>query len=167
MYSYVWWAIAINWVLAFATPAGLPTARAVEAASSDLPADVQPMVRLINEQRAAAGLAPLVEHPVLASCADQYSETLAKQGGLSHTGPDGSNPGQRMQRCGYNWRHYGENLAAGQHDAAEAVAAWMSSPSHRRIMLSPRLHEIGVGYTYRENDPALYVEYYVLHLGTR
>jgi len=155
------------WAIVLAAPLDTKTVAAMGAATNELPADVQPMVRLINQHRTAAGLAALPEHSILAACADRYSEQLAEQGRLSHIGTDGSNAGTRLHRCGYQWRHYGENLAAGQHDAAEAVAAWMASPSHRRIIMSPKLREIGVGYTYRENDPARYVEYYVLMFGTR
>lgn len=168
MKRYIRWAIAAGACIIALT--GGILARNVEAGARiapELPDDIQPMVRIINDHRRAAGLAPLVEQQQLTTCADRYSEILADQGRLSHTAPDGSNAGQRLRRCGYQWRHYGENLAAGQQDAAEAVAAWMASPSHRHIILSPRLREIGVGYTYRANDPARYVEYYVLAFGTR
>ncbi len=132
-----------------------------------LNAEMQRIVELVNLRRAEAGIGPVTVDPVLMSCAQQYSETQAAMGRLSHTGPDGSTPGQRLRRCGYNWRHFGENLAAGYVNADEVVAAWMASPGHRKNILNPRVREIGLGYTHRPNDPNYYYDYYVMELGVR
>ncbi len=128
---------------------------------------MQRIVELINQRRREARLAPLAVHHTLTTCAQQYSGVQANQGGINHTGPDGSNPGQRLTRCGYRWRHYGENLAAGQVSAEEVVAAWMASPGHRRNILNAKVREIGIGHSHRAGDPNHYYDYYVMAVGTR
>jgi uncharacterized protein YkwD len=138
-----------------------------KAANARLNSQMQRIVELVNARRAEAGIGPVAVDPVLMSCAQQYSETQAAMGRLNHTGPDGSTPGQRLRRCGYNWRHFGENLAAGYVNADEVVAAWMASPGHRKNILNPRVREIGLGYTNRADDPNYYYDYYVMELGIR
>jgi uncharacterized protein YkwD len=138
-----------------------------KTSAAPLNAQMQRIVELVNQQRRQAGLAPVSVNPTLMSCAQQYSSVQAGMGRLSHTGPDGSTPGQRLRRCGYNWRHFGENLAAGYVNADEVVAAWMASPGHRKNILNPRVREIGLGYTNRADDPNYYYDYYVMELGIR
>lgn len=138
-----------------------------QPATARLNSKMQRIVELVNIRRAEAGIAAVAVDPVLMSCAQQYSETVAAMGKLSHTSPDGSTPGQRLRRCGYNWRNFGENLAAGYADADQLVAAWMASPSHRKIILNPKVREIGLGYTNRASDPNYYYDYYVMETGTR
>ncbi|HEX6293308.1 MAG TPA: CAP domain-containing protein [Herpetosiphonaceae bacterium] len=147
-----------------AAPAAQPSADKAQARRT---ATLQRIVELVNLRRREAGLAPLTVHATLAACAQQYSAVQARQGAINHTGPDGSNPGQRLTRCGYRWRHYGENLAAGYVSAEEVVAAWMASPGHRRNILNGKVREIGLGHTYRASDPGQYYDYYVMELGTR
>jgi uncharacterized protein YkwD len=67
---------------------------------------------------------------------------------LSHTGSDGSDPGQRITRAGYIWRTYGENVAAGYTTPESVVAGWMQSDGHRANILNPAFRDIGVGYAY-------------------
>jgi Uncharacterized protein with SCP/PR1 domains len=43
----------------------------------------------------------------------------------------------------------GENIAYGQHSAAEVVQDWMNSPSHRRNILDCSFTRIGVGFDRR------------------
>lgn len=142
--------------------------RAALAAPPDAPsAAMQRIVDLVNQRRAEAGLRPVTVNPILSSCAQQYSDVQAAQGGINHIGPDGSNPGQRLTRCGYRWRYYGENLAGGFANPDEVMTAWMNSPSHRKVIMNPRYREIGLGFAHRDNDPGGYYDYFVMELGTR
>jgi uncharacterized protein YkwD len=162
--------IAILVLALFALVVPLQSAAASSGArqsSASLNSQMQRVVELVNQRRAENGIGPVRVDPVLMACAQQYSEIQAAMGRLSHTGPDGSTPGQRLRRCGYQWRHFGENLAAGFVDADELVAAWMASPGHRKNILNPRVREIGLGYTQRANDPNYYYDYYVMELGIR
>ena len=125
------------------------------------------VIELINQERAAARLAPLSIHPVLMAEAQRFSGVQAELGMLSHRGIDNTTAGQRLTRAGYRWSFYGENLAAGQDTPEAAVAGWMASPSHRATMLNPKAREIGIGLTIREDDPSGYVNYWVMEVGRR
>lgn len=139
----------------------------MRSSSAAANAQIQRIVELVNQRRQEAGLAPVRVNATLASCAQQYSDVQAAQSAINHTGPDGSNPGQRLKRCGYTWKHYGENLAAGYVDANEVMTAWMNSPGHRKNIMNGKLKEIGIGFAHRDNDPGQFFDYYVMELGTR
>jgi len=83
---------------------------------------------LVNQQRAAAGLAGLTWNGTLAESANiRASEIVVK---WAHTRPDGSEwwtAGAQMQM--------GENLAYGQSSASQVVAEWMASPGHAANIL--------------------------------
>jgi uncharacterized protein YkwD len=148
----------------FAAPTPQPNHERAQARQN---AQLQRIVELINLRRREARLAPLTVNQTLTTCAQRYSQAQAGQSAINHTGPDGSTPGQRLTRCGYKWKHYGENLAAGYVTAEEVVAAWMASPGHRRNILHSKVREIGLGHTYRANDPGQYYDYYVMEVGAR
>jgi uncharacterized protein YkwD len=71
---------------------------------------------------------------------------------FSHVSPGGGDLADRAGRAGYalrrcSWR-VGEILAWGvgpRSTAAGTVQAWMDSPGHRRILISRRYGEIGLG----------------------
>jgi uncharacterized protein YkwD len=131
--------------------------------------EISPMaariIDLVNQQRSAAGLGALNVHAVLMTEAQRFSVVQADLGSISHRGNDGTNAGQRLTRAGYNWRFFGENLAAGHQTAEDVVAAWMKSPTHRAVVLHVKAREIGIGYTYRANDPNMFRSYYVMEVG--
>ena len=85
---------------------------------------------LINNERAANGLAPLSWSGSLADCAAVRASEASTC--FSHTRPDGSdwytvNPSVM----------YGENLATGQDNAQWVFNDWMASPEHRANILNP------------------------------
>jgi hypothetical protein len=142
---------------------GLLSGGAPPANASDY---TQQIVDLTNAERAKAGLSPLVVSAALSSSAQGYAAAMATQGFFNHIAPDGSTLVQRDVAAGYSpWSYLEENIAAGQGSPAEAVAAWMNSPEHRTNLLSPRVHEIGVGYSYRAGSP--YGTYWVQEFGDR
>jgi serralysin len=70
---------------------------------------------------------------------------------FSHTGSDGSTMVSRIVATGYVYTRLAENLAAGQATPKQVVDSWMTSPSHRAIILNCDLREMGIGY-YEEPD---------------
>jgi len=68
---------------------------------------------------------------------------MARHNYFSHSGRDGSNPWDRIERAGYKWRSSGENIAAGQRNAEEAVAGWIKSPGHCANLMDPGFTEMG------------------------
>lgn len=92
---------------------------------------------LVNVERRAAGVDPLVWDDALAEAAALHSDDMAARGELSHEGGDGSRVGRRARAAGFAWRMIGENVAAGPSTAEAAVAGWMASPEHRENILDP------------------------------
>jgi uncharacterized protein YkwD len=146
----------------------VPSFRSVAHAASTTPRQNTTTVRIVelaNAQRVAVGLKPLTPHPVLMAEAQRFSVIQANLGTLSHRGNDGTNAGQRLTQAGYRWGFFGENLAAGQRTPEAVVSAWMRSPTHRAVLLSPKATQIGVGHTHHPADPSRYVDYYVMEIG--
>lgn len=108
------------------------------------------VVALTNEQRAAAGLSPLVTSTTLTLAAQRHSDDQAAMNTATHVGSDGSDGGERITAAGFAWTSWGENVAAGQTSAADVVEAWMNSPSHRASMLTGAFTSAGVGLTVRD-----------------
>ncbi|MCL6430843.1 MAG: CAP domain-containing protein [Anaerolineae bacterium] len=131
---------------------GVQSSAAEAAPAQSLSQDfVQRIVDLTNQQRASHGLPPVTLDPALTRAAQAHSDDMANHNYFSHTGSDGSDPGQRIARAGYSPIYaYGENIAAGQPSPEEAMNAWMNSDAHRSNILSPYFHHIGVGCAYRE-----------------
>lgn len=110
------------------------------------PADpvITRLVELHNQERAKEDLPPLTLNPKLTEAAQLHAEDMAQHLKMSHEGSDGSNPGERLERQGYSYRGYGENVAFSQRTPEAVMRAWMNSPPHRANILNP-FTEIGVG----------------------
>lgn len=113
------------------------------------------ILALVNEARASARhcgdryfqpARPVAWNDVLAQAAREHSGDMAAHRRFSHRGSDDSEVAQRATRAGYRWRHIGENIAAGQTSAQEAVAGWLESPGHCANVMNPDFSEMGAGY---------------------
>ncbi|MFD3548769.1 CAP domain-containing protein [Streptomyces sp. NPDC058655] len=125
-----------------AGPTRAPRPAADPAAPSGAQAEV---LALVNQERAAAGCPALTVNAKLTKAAQDHSADMAAHGNMSHTGSDGSDPGARITRAGYQWRTYGENVAYGYGSAAKVMEGWMNSPGHKRNILDCSYKEIGIG----------------------
>ncbi|MCL7457113.1 CAP domain-containing protein [Micromonospora echinofusca] len=103
------------------------------------------VVALVNAERAKAGCGAVSVDDKLTTAAQRHSQDQADHRNMSHTGSDGSNVGTRLDRVGYSWRTYGENVAWNQKTPAAVMDAWMNSPGHRANILNCAFTEIGVG----------------------
>ncbi|MFD6888197.1 CAP domain-containing protein [Streptomyces sp. NPDC059957] len=112
------------------------------AAPSGAPAEV---LALVNKERATVGCPALTVNEKLTKAAQDHSEDMAAHSNMSHTGSDGSDPGQRITRAGYQWSTYAENVAYGYPTAAQVMEGWMNSPGHKRNILDCDVKEIGIG----------------------
>jgi uncharacterized protein YkwD len=102
------------------------------------------VIAIVNEQRAASGLAPLASNTRLVAAAETHSADQAGRDRMSHTGSNGSSAGDRITAAGYSWRSWAENVAAGYATAADVMNGWMNSPGHRNNILSSNATQIGV-----------------------
>jgi uncharacterized protein YkwD len=90
----------------------------------------------------------------LATAAGRHSQDMVERQYFSHVSPGGGELRDRLRRADYarercSWRA-GEVLAWGvgsRSSPAATVRAWMDSPGHRRVLVSRRYREIGVGMT--------------------
>ena len=106
----------------------------------------------INAARAEAGRAPLTSRRSLGDAAAEHSSDMVERHYFAHESPEGEGPAERARRAGYmrhadSWR-IGEILlwSRGQQlSAARAVEMWLESPSHKRVLLSPRYRDVGAG----------------------
>ncbi|MGW7174300.1 CAP domain-containing protein [Streptomyces xanthophaeus] len=111
------------------------------------------VLSLVNKERKAAGCDPLTANAKLSAAARAYSDTMARSGVMSHTGPDGSTMTSRVEAAGYTWSRLGENIARGQSDADAVMNAWMNSSGHRANILNCDFREIGVGLHKGDGGP--------------
>lgn len=108
------------------------------------------VIALINNERAIAGLPPLVENGSLDSSARAHSLDMSVNNFLSHTGSDGSSYWTREVRAGYTGRWGGEIIYAGSgayNSPDSAVRWWMNDPPHKALILAD-YYDVGAGYVY-------------------
>lgn len=156
-----WKACALA-VLAFAALA-LPAAAAepVRTISSSTALERAGLTE-INALRSRHGLARLRLNLRLDRAAASHSRAMAAFGFFSHSSRDGSSFDKRIarfypsRRSGY-WA-VGENLlwSSPDVDAAKAVAMWMDSPGHRKVLLTPRWREIGLAAVHAASAPGTF-----------
>jgi uncharacterized protein YkwD len=106
-------------------------------------------VELVNQERIARGLRPLVIQPGLTEVARGHSQDMAERRYFSHTNPDGYTVAERARLAGVRRaRRLGENLGIikGVGDpVGVSVRGWMQSPPHRQHILNKRYKYTGVG----------------------
>ena len=79
----------------------------------------------------------------LEEAARGHSEDMAELEFFSHTGPEGSQIGERVSERHYQWSAVGENIAAGQNSVDEVVDGWLSSPGHCANIMHAEFTEMG------------------------
>jgi uncharacterized protein YkwD len=107
---------------------------------------------LVNRERARHDLSRLRRRDDLGRAARRYAGEMVRRGFFSHVSPDGVTMVDRLRAVGYvrdgdAWS-VGEDLAWGtgaRATPAAIVDAWLASPPHRRILLTPGDRDIGVG----------------------
>lgn len=123
--------------------------------SGDSSRYVDEVIRLVNIERANAGLDPLVKSDILCQIAEARASEIKIL--FSHTRPNGTKCFTILKEYGISYKLCAENIAAGQKTPAKVVEDWMNSPGHRANILDPRVQEIGVGVVYVEDG---YHRYY-------
>lgn len=104
----------------------------------------QRMLDLVNKERAAAGLRPLVADPELTEVARQHSADMFARGYFAHDTPEGLSPFDRMRAANVHFLTAGENLALAP-SLSVAHTGLMNSPGHRENILRPQFGRVGIG----------------------
>ncbi|MGW1136122.1 CAP domain-containing protein [Streptomyces zhihengii] len=110
------------------------------------------VLRLVNEERAQVGCAPVTASTSLSNLARAHSEDMAARGFFDHTDPDGATPWDRAEKAGVSGLG-GENIARGQADAGAVMNAWMQSEGHRANILNCDFTTMGVGVHMGDGGP--------------
>ncbi|WOI85968.1 CAP domain-containing protein [Rhodococcus qingshengii] len=126
--------IVTLWI--YSTIQAVAAINAVPEQQSSLPLlQVNTAERIVNQQRAAHGLAPYRSDAELRASACAKADDMLKRGYWDHKSPNGVTPWSFITAAGYKYHHAGENLAKGYTDDVELVQAWMDSPAHRANVL--------------------------------
>lgn len=119
------------------------------------------VLQRLNEIRAEGGRCgdnefpsspPLTRSPALDDAARAHAEDMARNSFLAHTGSDGSNPGERVTRAGYDWHVVAENVASGQTSADEVAATWLESAGHCENLRDAKYSETGLAFALNPGD---------------
>jgi len=98
----------------------------------------------LNAARRAAHVAPVFPDALLSETAAGWASRLAAYGILTHRGDDGSTALDRYRADGGTEVRIGEILGAGT-AARRIEEAWMASPEHREVAVSPDWTHAGWG----------------------
>jgi uncharacterized protein YkwD len=134
--------------LVLVSTAGASACAGAGAASRSARAYAKAVRCLLNQQRAAGGLAPVTADPRLARAARRFSGEMVRRRFFDHVSPAGSTVGQRVRKAGFSGRGIGETIAWGAGPSATPaaiVAMWMASPGHRAIIMQGRFRHVGLG----------------------
>jgi uncharacterized protein YkwD len=63
---------------------------------------------------------------------------------FSHVSPQGDKAGERIERAGYHWMMYGENIGKGFRNEQEVVDGWLKSPGHCKNIMNRDYKEMAV-----------------------
>lgn len=126
--------------------AGRPCANQDIASTRAAPQDLRgAVVCLINHARTARGLPSLGDARRLTFAAQWHSNDMVEHQDFSHANANGVGPGGRLDRVGFRWSALGEDISTGFPTPRQTVDAWLASPDHCQIMLSPSYREVGIG----------------------
>ena len=119
------------------------------------------VVNRLNAIRAEGGRCGNLEFPpapqltrsaALDEAARRHAEDMANNSFLAHTGSDGSNPGERATRAGYDWDVVAENVASGQTSAEDIAATWLDSGGHCANLRDAKYTETGIAFALNPGD---------------
>lgn len=116
------------------------------------------VVRLVNKERAAAGLKALTQKSELDKVAIAKSKDMAKNNYFSHTSPTYGSPFDMLKQFGVKYSTAGENIAYGQKTPEEVMNGWMNSPGHRANILNANFTQIGVGVAKKSNGQLVWTQ---------
>lgn len=102
------------------------------------------VAKLVNEERAKAGLPALEYDTEIASAAMVRANEITAS--FSHTRPDGRKFSTVLTDNGIRFNGAGENIAWGQKSPEQVMEAWMNSDGHRANILDANFNKIGVGH---------------------
>ncbi len=164
----LWSGVALAASLAATIAVAQPAA---DLEACDEPLAAQDVVERLNALRRVA--APCMQGQAsattltwesrLAASAQEQAVDLALNERLSHVDARQRGFGARLRSVGYAAAGAGENLAAGQTNLDDALAAWLASPSHCANLMQPQFSDVGLACVQRRGSR--FERYWVVQLG--
>jgi uncharacterized protein YkwD len=114
------------------------------ASSLSRPELEQQMLQLVNKERTAQGLAPLLWEPSLLGAARSHSQDMLARGYFSHYSLEGKTVSDRLRHSKARFLVAGEDLALAQ-TIPMAHEGLMNSPGHRANILNKSYGRIAIG----------------------
>lgn len=127
-------------------PNGLPVAQVYRISSQDTDNIQFRMLDGVNALRQAAGAGNVQLNAQLNAAAATHSRDMSVQNRPWHFGSDGSSPLERLRRVGYVGALTGESISETYETELETLAAWMSEPNTRAVLLDRDATEMGFSW---------------------
>jgi uncharacterized protein YkwD len=109
------------------------------------------LLRLLNETRAEAGLAPLTIDPRIEEIALAHSHDMVEHDFTGHESPTTGSPADRVRASGLHSGLVLENIGRG-YSATEIHRGLLASPGHRANLVNPDANVVGIGVVADESD---------------
>ena len=142
------------------TNTGTNTGTAINQGTTVLTEDEKETFNLINNQRTAAGLSPLVIDDELQNVARIKARDMVDKSYFSHTSPTYGSPFDMMKNFGVTYKTAGENIA-GNSTNSGAVNAWMNSPGHKANILNNSYNYTGIAVVSSPKYGKIYVQMFI------
>jgi len=115
------------------------------------------MVDLVNSERQKAGVALLTVNSTITNVARNHSRDMFLRRYFSHISPDGLTPADRISKAKLQYTILGENLAYAP-SVTVAHEGLMNSPEHKKNILDPQFHKIGIGVVATDRFGAMFTQ---------
>ncbi len=138
-----------------------PSTPSTPSGSNDITSLENEVVRLVNVERAKAGVPAIVQNSEVGRVARIKSEDFVKNNYFSHTSPTYGSPFDMLKSFGITFTAAGENIASGQKTAADVMNSWMNSSGHRANILNSTYNKIGVGVAKDSNGSIYWTQMFI------
>jgi uncharacterized protein YkwD len=108
--------------------------------------DAEDLLKLHNSYRQKIAIPSLCLNYKLMTAAEKFCQYMEETNDFNHVSRNGSTPEKRLEEVGYSWKSYGENIAFGQSNTNEVMAAWIGSTGHRENIIEPNFEEAGFAH---------------------
>lgn len=132
-----------------------------EQLSTPLSSQEFQILKLVNDERARAGVPELQFSPRLMAAARTHSRDMAARHHLAEKGSAGDSPASRVRAAGLAYQSVAEDIYSEQEEALDSlpqrvVNDWLQNNAHRANLLSPDSRVSAVGIA-RSSDGRVYV----------
>ncbi len=112
------------------------------------------LLNLINAQRikgCTCGVDTMFPVPILtwndtlAQSAFNHSDDMSRNLYFGFNSQDGSTPGDRIKKLGYDWAKYGENIASAYFTDSSVVDFWFSGTGNCKNLMGSDYKQFGAG----------------------